>query len=333
VRAVIPTRVITSLRMWVFSVLTIVLSPALGSAAEDMPPVGRIVVFGDLRFERAVRQLLPPVPISFGEADVDKFRKKLAASRSWRQSDLTWVCCESTGTAILYVGVRATDRHPRFRPTPTGAIRLDSEDLALYDRLMDVNQEAVFKAIPRSEDDSAGHALSSYPPEREVQEKVIARVGERLALWRDVALESGERHHRAAAVHLIAYGPKDQMLADLLTRAAQDPDSLVRNNAIRAIGVLARSVDARTHLRIDPTPLMNIFESVHWTDWNKASFALLALTDIGDPKLLAAIARQARNPLRQIASWPPMHATPGVVILERIGTRNTRGPRRSEAHR
>src|SRR6266545_3804203 len=105
--------------------LAILLISNQSSTAADMPPVGRIVVFGDLRFESAVRQLLPSVPTPLGKADVDKLRKTLAASRLSKQSDLTWVCCEpTTFTAILYVGVKATERRPRFRPTPTGTIRL-----------------------------------------------------------------------------------------------------------------------------------------------------------------------------------------------------------------
>jgi hypothetical protein len=54
------------------------------------------------------------------------------------------------------VGVKTTDERPRFRPTPSGDARLDTQDLALYEQLMAINQDAVFKEIARSEDDSRG---------------------------------------------------------------------------------------------------------------------------------------------------------------------------------
>jgi len=304
-------------------VLALALLGSESCTAADLPPVGRIVVFGDLRLEAAVRKLLPPIPISLGENDGDKLRETLAMSRLWRQSDLTWVCCEPAGTAILYVGVKATDRRPHLRPTPAGAVRLDREDLSLYHRLMDRVQEAAATG-QSAEDDSAGHALSGYPPERKLQQEIIARAGGQVAHWREVALTSSKADDRAAAVHLIPYGPKDQALADVLMSAVRDPSALVRNNAVRAIGVLARSTATRSRLRFDPQPLLDLFESVHWTDWNKASYALLALIETGDAKLLAEVAKRARQPLRQIANWPPMHAGPGIAILERIGRANTR---------
>ncbi len=292
-----------------------------GSTAADMPPVGRIFVFGDLQVESAVRELLPPVPVRFSAADGDNLQKKLAASSLWRQSDLTWVCCEPQGAAILYVGVRVTDRRPRFRPAPTGTIRLDDEDLTLYDRHMELLHEAATTGRSGPGDDAAGHALSSYAPVREIEEKIIAQAGEWAAHWREVALDSRDNRHRAAAIHLAPYGPKDQVLVDALAAAAQDPDALVRNNAIRAMGVLARSAVGRSRLRFNPVPLLELFDSVHWTDWNKASDALEALTEAADSKLLGEIAERAGEPLRQIASWPPMHAKPATVILERIDAR------------
>jgi rhodanese-related sulfurtransferase len=299
--------------------LAIVVAAGIRTPAEEMPAVGHIIVFGDIQIEKDVRQLLPSVPPIFDDAEANELRKKLAGSHLWRQSDFTYVCCESSGTAILYLGVKTTDERPRFRQKPSGFARLDAEDLALYDQLMAINQDAVFKSISRSEDDSAGHALSSYSPERNLQEDVIARAKGHVPRWRDVLLHCADPHQRAAAAYLLAYGPKDQMLADFLAQASSDSDPLVRNNAMRALGVLAPSaVSRRRHLRFDPEGLINLFQSVHWTDWNKASFALLALIDVGSPKLLHDIARRAGEPLSQIATWPSMHAKPGVVILQRI---------------
>jgi hypothetical protein len=64
--------------------------------------------------------------------------------------------------------------------------------------------------------------------------------------------------------------------------------------------------------------LLDLFQSVHWTDWNKASFALAALTDTADARLLREIGRRAMGPLQQMAGWPAGHASAAKVILDRI---------------
>jgi hypothetical protein len=103
----------------------------------------------------------------------------------------------------------------------------------------------------------------------------------------------------------------------VFTEAARDPNSLVRNNAVRGLSALAQSGIGRA-LHLNPAPLLELFKSVSWTDWNKASFALMALTANADSKLLQQIARTIEEPLRQMTNWPPMHAEPSRVILERI---------------
>src|SRR5687767_8199086 len=153
---------------------------------------------------------------------------------------------------------------------------------------------------------------------RKLEETVTAQATQHASRWRNVALTAKDQHHRAAAIYLAVYGSKDQALADTLAMAAQDPYSLVRNNAIRSISVLAVSATGRT-LTFDPAPVLNLFDSVHWTDWNKASAALVSLTEARDPKLLAEIAARGGEMLRQIAKWPPMHSSAATTILERIG--------------
>ena len=96
--------------------LAIFVAAGIRTPAEEMPAVGHIIVFGDIQIEKDVRQLLPSVPLIFDDAEANELRKKLAGSHLWRQSDFTYVCCESRGTAILYLGVKTTDERPRFRP-------------------------------------------------------------------------------------------------------------------------------------------------------------------------------------------------------------------------
>ena len=56
-----------------------------------------------------------------------------------------------------------------------------------------------------------------------------------------------------------------------------------------------------------------------WTDRNKASLALLRLSESRDPDLLARLRRDALAPLVDMARWQsPGHAAPGAIILGRM---------------
>src|SRR5262245_27422930 len=60
--------------------------------------------------------------------------------------------------------------------------------------------------------------------------------------------------------------------------------------------------------------------STVWSDRNKASLALEALTRHRDPKLLETLRRQAIAPLVEIARWKSEgHALPGFLVLARMG--------------
>jgi hypothetical protein len=57
-----------------------------------------------------------------------------------------------------------------------------------------------------------------------------------------------------------------------------------------------------------------------WTDRNKGSLALDALTLSRDPRLLQQLRQRALEPLIEMARWrSPGHAGPALRILGRIG--------------
>jgi hypothetical protein len=56
-----------------------------------------------------------------------------------------------------------------------------------------------------------------------------------------------------------------------------------------------------------------------WTDRNKASFALLSLTESRDPQLLALLKSEASDALMEMANWRAIGwASPARVILARV---------------
>jgi hypothetical protein len=101
-----------------------------------------------------------------------------------------------------------------------------------------------------------------------------------------------------------------------------DPDEGVRNNAMRALAVLSQMTpsEGRPAPRIPPAPFIAFLNSPSWLDRNKASFALLTLTQTRDPQLLAGLRKYAMTSLVEMARWKSEgHAMPAFIILGRIG--------------
>ena len=64
---------------------------------------------------------------------------------------------------------------------------------------------------------------------------------------------------------------------------------------------------------------VGLVNSPVWTDRNKASLALLRLTESRDPEVLARLRREALASLVDMARWKsPGHASPGATILGRM---------------
>jgi hypothetical protein len=71
--------------------------------------------------------------------------------------------------------------------------------------------------------------------------------------------------------------------------------------------------------RIPPEPFVRLLRSGTWSDHNKASLLLLALTKRRDPRVLAALRTQALDPLVEMARWRNTgHAEAALSILGRI---------------
>jgi len=95
----------------------------------------------------------------------------------------------------------------------------------------------------------------------------------------------------------------------------------VRNNATRALALIALYGQQHPDLKIvvPYEPFIDLLNSVAWTDRNKASLALMQLTESRDPKLLAALKTRAFDAVVDIAQWTnPGHAMAGIVILGRM---------------
>ena len=113
---------------------------------------------------------------------------------------------------------------------------------------------------------------------------------------------------------------KEAVLPDLV-QAARDPDEDVRNNAMRAIAVMADYAQDHPELgiEIDYTPFIEMLNSPIWSDRNKAIAVIHSLASGGDPALLMALREEAFDSLLEMARWQsPGHARWAFFTLGRV---------------
>src|SRR5262249_24445663 len=143
-----------------------------------------------------------------------------------------------------------------------------------------------------------------------------------LNLLRDVLRHSADAEQRALAAQVVAYAANKQAVVKDLVEAMRDPAEEVRNNAMRALAVMAGSArqTAKQQIRIPARPFSEMLNSIEWTDRNKSSFALLRLTDKRDPAVLAELCQKALPSLIEMAHWKSSsHANAPFFLLGRVG--------------
>lgn len=147
-----------------------------------------------------------------------------------------------------------------------------------------------------SEDDSRGYSLSSDPALRAKQLATREYAVQHEALVRRVLASSADEEQRSIAAHVLGYARQSKIQVGALVRAGHDADNLVRNNAIRALGVLALS-NPRIVAGVPVSGFIAMLSSESWTDRNKAGFLLETLTRRRNPKLLHELRSQALDSL------------------------------------
>jgi hypothetical protein len=229
------------------------------------------------------------------------------------------VCCDHN-RAIVYVGVEERGaRTMKLRTAPRGAARLPEdivESGAEFSRALSL-------AVQRgdvTEDRSLGHALSHDPATRAIQERFVGFAARDLPVLRRVLRTSSDQDQRALAAEIMGYAPDKQAVVDDLVLGMNDPYDEVRNNSMRALMVFADAAAGhRPALSIPAQPFIAFLDSPVWSDRNKASGALLALSRGRDPGLLSTLRKEALAPLVEMARWKSEgHALAAFIILGRI---------------
>jgi hypothetical protein len=286
------------------------------------PTVDTLDFFGLRRLTEAeIRAKLPfKEGDAFRRADTKSIEAALEKIPGVQKASLSPITV-SGGSLRLFVGIQEEGATGfKLRDAPTGEQRLPEAAAQIYRDCMSALGPAVRKGTAR-EDHSQGHALSDDPDMRKAEDAAIVFAKAETPLLQEILKSCGSDDDRCAAAWLLGYAPDKKLIIADLVEAARDPDGSVRNNATRALGVIAdyAAANPKLGIRIDPTIFIAMLGSVTWTDLNKASFLLEGLTKDRPPELLRVLREQALPQLTDIARWKSEgHAYPGIRILGQI---------------
>jgi hypothetical protein len=294
--------------------------------APDRRPLGEVDFFGYKGLDvAAVRAALP-----FHEGDSfpppkvhsDQLKKQVADAIEHaiarKPTDVSFICCDAKQHYIVYIGLAGESYEAlAFNAAPTGGVRFRKDALKLSQDMDRAWTNAVMNGHA-TEDDSAGYALTNDPEARKAELALRDYALQHEELVLQVLTSSSDAEHRALAAEMLGYGRQSDRQIDALVQASLDPDSEVRNNAVRALEVLAtarpalaRSIPAQSFIRL--------LRSGAWLDHNKASLLLAALTTTREPRLLKELRADALESLLEMARWRYIgHAEAALTILGRM---------------
>lgn len=231
------------------------------------------------------------------------------------------LCCDAENGYTLYIGIAESDSTVlKYRPEPKQNVALSDEIISAYRNFNEQVRAATLKG-ETSEEYFNGYSLLTYAAARKEQSNFIVFAQQKFQELEKVLKYSNLAEHRAAAAQVIAYATDKKKVAELLLYAIKDPDENVRNNATRAVSVLAAylSQSPETKMAIPATPFIDMLNSVAWTDRNKGAMVLVELTRSNDKDLLEQIKKQAMPSVIEMARWKNRgHALFSFIILCRM---------------
>lgn len=303
-----------------------VLAFCIALQAEDVTPqIGYVEIYGAHKSsEKKIRSALGldqggllPVSRDELEARINKISGVIGSS-------VEAVCCDGN-KLVLYVGVEEKNTpHFDFHAAPDRKVGLPKDLVDNYHSFLDAVSASIGSG-KSDEDLTNGYSLMTNPEAREQQQAFLGFASRNLPILDQVVRTSEDPEQRAIAAYVLQYGPRGprttQTMVNALQYALQDPDSTVRENAMRSLKAVA--VGARLHpdqnIHLEPTWFVELMNSVLWSDRRNASLALVNLTDTRDPASLALIRERALSSVVEMANWRDLqHALPGFILAGRI---------------
>lgn len=306
------------------ALLLICVAAPLATAQDQQVRVDVVDFFGTSGIDLAQIRAALPVKVGStfmlegGKLVKAQIRQAVAKVTGHDATDTALVCCTENGGWMFYIGLQGKSYKPFvYNPTPTGTDKLPQEGLDAYKKAEDALQHAV-ESGQAQEDDSKGYALAADPAEHAAELVMRDYAVHHEDVIRQVLANSSDVASRQAASELLGYANQSQAQTDALVAASRDPDGDVRNNAVRALGVLATS-SAAIAAKIPPDNFIAMLNSGTWTDRNKGGFLLEELTASRDPQVLHELDVNARDSLIEMARWHETgHAYESRVLLGRI---------------
>jgi hypothetical protein len=294
---------------------------AAGWLSAQMPRIGVVDFYGIRKVpqERILKTagIREGDPLPASKADIEDRIEKIPGVVLAR---LEAVCCAGE-RAVLYIGIEERDApHFEFREPPGGTATLPADLVDAYRSFLRAFEEAA-RAGETGEDLTRGHALSKYPAARSCQEKFVTLADDNLAAIRKALRESQDPEQRAIAAYVIGYASTKRMVVDDLQYAMRDSDQSVRANAMRALGAIAvlAHQDSELGIRVQPTWVVEMLNSIVWSDRYRAAGALVGITESRDPDLLQELRERALLSLTGMARWKTLtHALPAFILVGRI---------------
>jgi hypothetical protein len=309
--------------MRVLAALSLTLFVASALAQDKSFVVGEIEFYGysHLQLDR-IKAALPlhegdVIAIRDFPATKEKIMQSVRREVGREATDIAFTCCDNRANLLVYIGLPGdSSRSFPYNPSPRRSARLPRRIVDLYDRAMELTQEAVQKQP--AEDTSRGYGLAAYRPLRETQLAM-----REFAIHNDILIvrvlkSSAEPKERQAAAFALEYARQSRAQISALVQASRDADDGVRNNAVRALGILALS-SQKVSAWIPAETFVRMLNSGVWEDRNKSGGLLDVLSAGRDPRLLRLLRSEALDSLIEMARWrDPNHASSARMILGRI---------------
>lgn len=269
-----------------------------------------------------VAKVLKSLPLRQGDEVHQKtendLKKSVTQSLGKAPTDIAVVCCDKNHDFYIFIGLPGlSSRNMIFHPEPQGESRLPPEIISLAKQMNKAVHEAVRKGNAE-EDFSNGYSLSKDPSARALQlafRQSAIRHEQQLI---KVVQTASSTEHRQIASQAIGYLNQSHAQIAALVDASKDINETVRNNAIRALGVLVNSKSPLA-TEIPADNFIDLLNSGSWTDRNKGLMLLTGLTAGRSPDLLKKLQLKALDALVEMASWRQgEYALGSLMILGRI---------------
>lgn len=261
--------------------------------------------------------LRPGDPLPPAKQDIEQ---KIESSNDVVRVHVEGYCCHGSDI-VLYLGVMETGAKPfALHSPPSEDLQIPVKLDLVYQRLLRALETAHERGIT-GESDTQGYPISEFPEARRVQETLVLLVDPFVDELGALLRRAASDEVRAAAVNLLVYSSKRRAVEGYLQYALRDFNPDVRQNALRALDLVRRypgqGSDAAPEISI--TWLIEMLQSVTFSDRVEAARMLVKLTDNRPEASLVTIEERAMTPLGQMALWKtPEHAEAAYRLLGRV---------------